>query len=110
MRLTTFFLCAAFVVGFVNNASASSSKAKSSRSADGEAKDDSSEAEAFVVSTRLRVITSAHHTRLEVTEGEVRFRRQYDGVEIAVKAGYFAVAAPNLELTAKRLPAGSLHP
>ncbi len=59
------------------------------------------EAEAIVVGTTLRLVTGAHHTRLEVTEGEVRFRRRHDGAEVAVKAGYFAVVAPNAPLVAK---------
>lgn len=58
------------------------------------------EAEAIVVGTVLRLVTGAHHTRLEVTEGEVRFRRLHDGAEVAVKAGYCAVVAPNAPLVA----------
>ena len=58
------------------------------------------EAEAIVVGTILKLVAGAHHTRLEVTEGEVRFRRRHDGVEVAVKAGYYAVVAPNAPLVA----------
>jgi ferric-dicitrate binding protein FerR (iron transport regulator) len=67
-----------------------------------------SEAEAIVVGTTLRFIVGAHHTRLEVSEGEVRFRRRHDGVEITVKAGQFAVVAPNVPFVAKPL-AGDPH-
>jgi hypothetical protein len=37
---------------------------------------------------------------LEVTEGEVRFRRRHDGAEVAVKAGNYAVVARNAPLVA----------
>lgn len=43
------------------------------------------EAEAIVVGTTLQLVAGAHHTRLEVTEGEVRFRRRHDGAEVAVR-------------------------
>ena len=58
------------------------------------------EAEAIVVGTALRLVTGAHHTRLEVTEGEVRFRRLHDGAQVTVKTGYCAVVAPNAPLVA----------
>jgi ferric-dicitrate binding protein FerR (iron transport regulator) len=58
------------------------------------------ETEAIVVGTRLRLVVSGHSTRLEVTEGEVRFRRRHDGAEVEVKAGYYAVVAPNAPLVA----------
>lgn len=67
------------------------------------------QAEAIVVGTTLQVATDAHQTRLEVTVGEVRFRRRHDGAEIAVRAGYFAVAALNLPLVAEPLPAEPQH-
>ena len=63
------------------------------------------EAEAIVVGTTLRLVTGGHHTRLEVTEGEVRFRRRHDGAEVAVKAGQYAVVAPNAPFVAM-----SFHP
>jgi len=63
------------------------------------------EAEVIVVGTTLKLATGGHHTRLDVTEGEVRFRRRHDGAEVAVKAGYFAVVAPNVPLVAKPLHA-----
>ena len=58
------------------------------------------EAEAIVVGTTLRLVVSGHSTRLEVTEGEVRLRRRQDGAEVAVKAGQYAVVAPNVPLIA----------
>ena len=58
------------------------------------------EAEAIVTGTKLRLITGGHHTRLEVTEGEVRFRRLHDRAEVTVKAGHYAVVAPNSPLVA----------
>ena len=58
------------------------------------------EAEGIVVGTALRLVTGAHHTRLEVTEGEVRFRRLHDGAQVTVKTGYCAVVAPNAPLVA----------
>ncbi len=58
------------------------------------------EAEAIVVGTTFQLTTGGHHTRLEVTEGEIRFRRLHDGVEVAVKAGHYAVVAPNAPFVA----------
>jgi ferric-dicitrate binding protein FerR (iron transport regulator) len=57
-------------------------------------------AEAIVVGTTLRLVSGGHHTRLEVTEGAVRFRRRHDGAEVVVKAGHSAVVAPNAPLIA----------
>jgi hypothetical protein len=54
------------------------------------------EAEAIVVGTKLRLAVNGHATRLEVLEGEVRFRRLHDGAEIRVEAGQYAVVAPNV--------------
>jgi len=58
------------------------------------------DAEAFVVGTKLRLIVSAHSTQLEVTEGEVRFRRRHDGAEVRVRANHYAVVAPNVPFAA----------
>ena len=69
-----------------------------------------SEAEAIVVGTTLRLVAGAHHTRLEVTDGEVRFRRRHDGAEVAVKAGQFAVIAPKVPFVATPFHAAPLHP
>jgi len=68
------------------------------------------EAEAIVVGTALRFLVGAHHTRLEVTEGEVRFRRRHDGAEVAVKAGNFAVVAPNVPFAARPNHTNPHHP
>lgn len=68
------------------------------------------DAEAIVVGTTLRFAAGGHHTRLDVTEGEVRFRRRHDGAEIAVKAGQFAVVAPNVPFVAKPIAADPHHP
>ena len=67
------------------------------------------ETEAIIVGTTLRLVTSAHHTRLEVSEGEVRFRRRHDGVEVAVRAGFFAVVAPNVPFVAKPIHGDRHH-
>src|SRR5881628_285221 len=45
--------------------------------------------------SRLR---SCLHTWLEVMEGEMRFRRRHDGREVAVRARYVAIVAPNAPL------------
>jgi len=59
-----------------------------------------SEAEAAVVGTALRLVVPRHSTRLEGSEGEVLFRRRHDGAEVAVNAGHHAVVAPNVPLVA----------
>jgi hypothetical protein len=58
------------------------------------------EAEAIVVGTKLRLAVSGHSTRLEVFEGEVQFRRIHDSAEVRVRAGEFAVVAPNVPFVA----------
>jgi len=58
------------------------------------------EAEAIVVGTTLRLTASGHSTRLEVAEGEVRFRRRHDGAEVRVTTGQSAVVAPNVPFVA----------
>lgn len=63
------------------------------------------DAEAIVIGTKLRLTVIGHATRLEVTEGEVRFRRLRDGAEVRVQAGQHALAAPNAPLVA-----APLHP
>ena len=54
------------------------------------------EAEAIVLGTTLRLTVGGHSTRLEVTEGTVQFRRRHDGAELIVKAGQYAIVAPNV--------------
>jgi hypothetical protein len=68
------------------------------------------EAEVIVVGTSLQLVVGAHNTRLEVTEGEVRFRRRHDGAELVVKAGDFAVVAPNVPFAARPLHPNPHHP
>jgi len=59
------------------------------------------QAEAIVVGTALRLVVESHLTRLEVTEGTVRFRRLSDGAEVTVSTGQYASAAPNVPLAAQ---------
>jgi len=68
------------------------------------------EAEALVVGTALRLVTGGHHTRLEVTEGEVLFRRLHDGAEVSVEAGNYAVVAPNVPFVVRPIHANPHHP
>lgn len=67
------------------------------------------EAEARVVGTTLRLVVSLHSTRLEVSEGEVRFHRRHDGKEITVKSGEYAVVAPNAPFSPKAIQADPHH-
>lgn len=67
------------------------------------------EAEARVVGTKLRLVASLHSTRLEVSEGEVGFRRRHDGKEITVKAGEYAVVAPNVPFIPRAIHADPHH-
>ncbi len=60
-------------------------------------------AEARVLGTKLSVTTTTNETRLDVTEGEVRFTRK-DGMRVDVPAGYFSVAAAGRELSALPFP------
>jgi hypothetical protein len=61
------------------------------------------------VGNTLHLVTGGHHTRLGVTEGEVRFRRRPDGAEVAVKAGFFSLAGPNVPLVAKPIRGDRHH-
>jgi hypothetical protein len=61
------------------------------------------QAEARVVGTKFSLWTTTNSTRLEVTEGTVRFTRAADGAEVKVAAGSYAVAATNYELLAQPL-------
>jgi hypothetical protein len=58
------------------------------------------QAQARVVGTRFTLAVTNNATRLEVTEGKVRFTRAADGKVVAVTAGNYAVAASNYELRA----------
>lgn len=55
-------------------------------------------AEARVLGTTLRIHVGSDSTRLDVTEGKVRFLRKRDGRSIEVTASHFAVAAPRAPL------------
>lgn len=67
------------------------------------------EAEARVVGTKLRLVASLHSIRLEVSEGEVGFRRRHDDKEITVKSGEYAVVAPNAPFVARATHADPHH-
>jgi hypothetical protein len=67
------------------------------------------DAEAIVMGTILRFVAGGHHARLDVSEGEVRFRRRHDGAEIAVRAGQFAVVAPNVPFVPNPIAADPHH-
>ena len=67
------------------------------------------ESEAEVVGTTLRLVAHNHSARLEVTEGQVRFRRRHDGAEVAVKMGQYALVASNVPLTAASFHADPHH-
>lgn len=64
-------------------------------------------AEATVLGTTLRITVDSEgtrsFTRLEVTEGRVRFKRVRDGRTITVASGHFAVAAAGVSLSSRRL-------
>jgi hypothetical protein len=67
------------------------------------------QAEACVVGTQFSLSTTTNSTRLEVTEGKVRFTRASDGVVVKVGAGNYAVAAPKYELLAQPLTGSILR-
>jgi hypothetical protein len=55
-------------------------------------------AEARVVGTRFKLTVMTNSTRLDVTEGRVKFTRMVDEVSVKVSAGQYAVAATDYEL------------
>ena len=57
-------------------------------------------AEARVVGTRFKLTVMTNSTRLDVTEGRVKFTRMVDEVSVKVSAGHYAVAAADYELAA----------
>lgn len=61
-------------------------------------------AEATVLGTTLKIVVDGGSTRLEVTEGRVRFMRLSDRKAVDVTAGHFAVAAVGVEFNSKDLP------
>ena len=58
------------------------------------------QAQARVVGTRFTLTANTNSTRLEVTEGKVRFTRLSDKKSVPVGAGHYAVAAAEYELAA----------
>jgi hypothetical protein len=58
------------------------------------------QAEARVLGTKFSLLTTAEITRLEVTQGKVRFTRLSDNKSVQVAAGNYAVAAADCELAA----------
>ena len=62
------------------------------------------QAEAQVLGTTLRIAAEPKSTRLEVTEGKVRFTRLQDRKAVEVAAGFYAVAGAGVELKALPLP------
>jgi hypothetical protein len=58
------------------------------------------QAEARVVGTRFSLTVTTNTTRLDVTEGKVKFTRTSDDVSVKVSAGHYAVAAADYELAA----------
>jgi ferric-dicitrate binding protein FerR (iron transport regulator) len=58
------------------------------------------EAEARVLGTHFTLAVATNGTRLEVTEGKVRFTRMSDLKAVRVTAGHYAVAAADCELAA----------
>jgi hypothetical protein len=58
------------------------------------------QAEARVIGTRFTLTATSNSTRLEVTEGKVRFTRSSDEQFVQVNARHYAVAAANYELAA----------
>jgi hypothetical protein len=58
------------------------------------------EAEARVVGTRFTLTATNNLTRLQVTEGKVRFTRLLDAAAVVVTSGHYAVAATNYLLAA----------
>lgn len=55
-------------------------------------------AEAQVLGTKFILATKPNATRLDVTEGKVKFTRQSDNTTVKVPAGYYAIAAASVEL------------
>ncbi len=59
-------------------------------------------ASATVVGTRFRLSVTANQTRIDVTEGRVRFQRRADGASVDVDADHYAVARPGAPLATRR--------
>ncbi|MBI1371792.1 MAG: hypothetical protein GC159_03400 [Phycisphaera sp.] len=59
---------------------------------------------ATVLGTRLTLATSTEGSRLEVTEGRVRFERRSDRASVEVAAGHYAVASTGVTLDVLPIP------
>jgi len=57
------------------------------------------QAEARVLGTQFSLRATTDSTRLEVTEGRVRFTRLADATSVTVRAGNYALAGPNIVLS-----------
>ena len=67
-------------------------------------------AEATVVGTRLAIATTTDMTRLDVSEGLVRFERLADEAVVDVAAGQFACAAEGVDLVARASAGRAVSP
>ncbi|MGH7971100.1 MAG: FecR domain-containing protein [Limisphaerales bacterium] len=67
------------------------------------------QAEARVLGTSFALTVTTNATRLEVSEGKIRFIRAQDGAKVNVGAGCYAVAAANYELLAQPLTGSILR-
>jgi FecR protein len=67
------------------------------------------QAEARVVGTRFTLTAGSNATRLDVTEGKVRFIRRSDEESVKVGPGHYAVVAPKCELAALPFTGGLLR-
>jgi hypothetical protein len=67
------------------------------------------QAEARVIGTRFTLTVTTNSTRLDVTEGRVRFTRTRDAHFVRVDAGHYAVAAADYELAALPLTGSILR-
>jgi hypothetical protein len=59
------------------------------------------QAEARIVGTKIRIEAAAEFTRLDVSEGRVKFTRLKDKMSVDVAAGHSAMVAPNTPLASK---------
>lgn len=68
------------------------------------------DAEAVVKGTALSLVVWPHYTRLVVTEGHVLLKRQTDGAEIIVHAGFHVLVGPRNKLNADPNDPALRHP
>jgi hypothetical protein len=59
------------------------------------------QAEAKILGTKLRILTLADSTRLDVAEGKVKLTRIKDRQSVDVASGHYAIAAPGVPLTSR---------